>query len=207
MRRAGFAVGTAMQQSSLPLAAVIGLVIYHDQLSAPGLARRRHRHGGPAGADLAAGTPSGPQPVSGGLFGLLSGLCFGFSLNAFRHAGLALEPHHPVVSALTSVAVAQAAQALGLTVFLALRDRGALRAVVAGWRDSLARRALRRLRLGRLVRGPGALAGRAGAGAGGDRGADRGASPGGVFSANGCIRCRFSRARAVLAGVLLTTLR
>ena len=137
MRRAGFAVGTAMQQSSLPLAAVIGLVWYHDQLSAPawlGVAI--------ATAGLLVLTwpkhASGPQPVSGGMFGLLSGLCFGFSLNAFRHACLALEPHHPIVSALTSVAVAQAAQALGLTLFLAVRDRNALKAVAAGWRDCLA---------------------------------------------------------------------
>ena len=81
MRRAGFAVGTAMQQSSLPLAAVIGLIIYHDQLSALawlGVAI--------ATAGLLVLTwprhASGPQPVSGGMFGLLSGLCFGFSLNA-----------------------------------------------------------------------------------------------------------------------------
>ena len=80
---------------------------------------------------------SGPQPLSGALFGLVSGLCFGFSLNAFRHAGLALEPHHPVVSALTCVAVVQAVQALGLALLLGLRDCGALRAVVAGWRHSL----------------------------------------------------------------------
>ncbi len=32
MRRAGFAVGTALQQSSLPLAAVIGLIAFHDHL-------------------------------------------------------------------------------------------------------------------------------------------------------------------------------
>jgi drug/metabolite transporter (DMT)-like permease len=137
MRRAGFAVGTAMQQSSLPLAAVIGLIAYHDQLSAPawlGVAI--------ATAGLLVLTwprhASGPQPISGGFFGLLSGLCFGFSLNAFRHACLALDPHHPIVAALTSVAVAQAMQALGLLVFLSLRDRNAIRAVMAGWRDSLA---------------------------------------------------------------------
>jgi len=137
MRRAGFAVGTAMQQSSLPLAAVIGLVWYHDQLSLPawlGVAVAT------AGLIVLTWprTASGSQPVSGGAFGLISGLCFGFSLNAFRHAGLALEPHHPIVSALTSVAVVQAIQALGLMVFLGLRDRGALRAVAAGWRESLA---------------------------------------------------------------------
>ncbi|MDR3510563.1 MAG: DMT family transporter [Caulobacteraceae bacterium] len=136
MRRAGFAVGTAMQQSSLPLAAVIGLVWFHDQLSAlawVGVVV--------ATAGLAALTwprhASGPQPVSGAAFGLASGLCFGFSLNAVRHAGLALEPHHPIVSALACVAIVQAAQALALTGVLALKDRGALKAVVAGWRGSL----------------------------------------------------------------------
>jgi drug/metabolite transporter (DMT)-like permease len=136
MRRAGFAVGTAMQQSSLPLAAVLGLLIYHDQLS------------GLAWVGVAVATAglivltwprraSGPQPVSGGVFGLLSGLCFGYSLNAFRHAGLALEPHHPIVSALTSVAVAQAMQAAGLTLFLTIRDPATLKAVAVGWRQSL----------------------------------------------------------------------
>jgi drug/metabolite transporter (DMT)-like permease len=137
MRRAGFAVGACLQQSSLPLAAIVGLVWYHDQLSALawlGVAITT--------AGLIVLTwprqDSGPQPISGGVFGLLSGLCFGLSLNAFRHACLALEPHHPIVSALSSVAVAQAAQALGLTVLLGLRDRGALRAVVVGWRESLA---------------------------------------------------------------------
>ena len=137
MRRAGFAVGTAMQQSSLPLAAVIGLIFYHDQLSPlawGGVAL--------ATAGLLVLTwprhASGPQPISGGMFGLLSGLCFGFSLNAVRHAGLALEPHHPIVSALITVAVFQAVQAFGLTLFLLARDRGALVAVAKGWRDSLA---------------------------------------------------------------------
>ncbi len=137
MRRAGFAVGTAMQQSSLPLAAVVGLVWYHDRLSPLawfGVAV--------ATAGLLVLTwprrASGPQPISGGAFGLLSGLCFGFSLNGFRHAGLALEPHHPIVSALTSVAVVQTVQTLGLLVVLLLRDRGALRAIAVGWRDSLA---------------------------------------------------------------------
>jgi drug/metabolite transporter (DMT)-like permease len=136
MRRAGFAVATAMQQSSLPLAAVIGLFWFHDQLS------------GWAWLGVAVASfglvvltwprqASGPQPVSGGGFGLISGLCFGVSLNAFRHAGLALEPHHPIVSALTSVAVVQAVQALALTAVLAVKDRRALAAVAASWRSSL----------------------------------------------------------------------
>jgi len=136
MRRAGFAVGTAMQQSSLPLAAILGLVIYHDRLS--GLA-----WGGVAvtTAGLAVLTwpkdATGPQPVSGGAFGLLSGLFFGFSLNAFRHATLALDAAHPLFAAVASVSLVQAMQAVVLTVWLGLRDRKALRAVAAGWRQSL----------------------------------------------------------------------
>lgn len=137
MRRAGFAVGTAMQQSSLPLAAVIGLVWFHDQLSGWAWAGVAVASAGLAALTWPRGA-AGPQPVSGGAFGLVSGLCFGFSLNAFRHAGLALEPHHPIVAALTSVAVVQAVQAAGLTAFLALRDRKALVAVARGWRESLA---------------------------------------------------------------------
>src|SRR5580693_8051952 len=35
MRRAGFAIGTALQQSSLPLSAVIGLAVFHDNLTGP----------------------------------------------------------------------------------------------------------------------------------------------------------------------------
>jgi len=125
MERAGFAVGTALQQSSLPLAALLGLIVYRDTMS--GIAW--------AGvvittAGLAALTwPSrraatGPRPISGALFGLGSGLCFGFSLNAFRHAALALDGAHPVFSALASVAIVQAMQAGGLTLAQTINATG-----------------------------------------------------------------------------------
>jgi len=137
MNRAGFAVGTALQQSSLPLAAVVGLIVFHDHLTALawlGVAITT--------AGLAVLTwpkhATGPKPISGGFFGLLSGLCFGFSLNAYRHAEIALEPHHPIYGAVVSVALAQAMQSVVLTAVLALRDPAALRAVIKGWRESLA---------------------------------------------------------------------
>jgi drug/metabolite transporter (DMT)-like permease len=136
MRRAGFAIGTALQQSSLPLSAVMGLLIFHDRLSpwawfgvaitTVGLAVLTW----PKGA-------VGPQPLSGAFLGLLSGVCFGFSLNAFRHAELALEPAHQLYAAITSVTVAQAMQAGALTAALACWRPQALRAVIAGWRQSL----------------------------------------------------------------------
>jgi drug/metabolite transporter (DMT)-like permease len=136
MRRAGFAVGTALQQSSLPLSAIVGLLVFHDQLSAvawTGVAVTT--------VGLAVLTwprqAGGPKPVSGGLFGLLSGLCFGFSLNAFRHASMALEPNHPLFSAVCCVTVVQAVQATVLTLVLAWRAPAALRTVLKRWRESL----------------------------------------------------------------------
>jgi drug/metabolite transporter (DMT)-like permease len=136
MRRAGFAIGTALQQSSLPMSAVIGLAVFGDNLrTVPWIGV------GITTAGLAVLTwpkgATGPRPLSGALFGLVSGVCFGFSLNAVRHAELALEPAHRVFAAVTCVTVAQAMQAGGLTAALVLWRPAALEAVIASWRQSL----------------------------------------------------------------------
>ncbi len=136
MQRAGFAVGTSLQQSSLPLAALIGLAVYHDRLSPMAWGGVAVTTAGLAVLTWPKGA-TGERPVSGAAFGLLSGLCFGFSLNAFRHAALAMEPQHPIYSAVASVVVVQAMQAACLTAWLALRDRKALAAVAKGWRQSV----------------------------------------------------------------------
>lgn len=136
MRRGGFAVGTALQQSSLPLSAAVGLALLGDRLSAR------------AWIGVALATPglvwlAWPQrtadarPVSGGLFGLLSGLLFGYGLNAFRHADLALDAARPATAALVSLVAVQAAQSLGLGAWLAACDRAALNAIRSNWRKSL----------------------------------------------------------------------
>lgn len=136
MHRSGFAVGTALQQSSLPLAALLGLVIYHDRISGTAWL-------GVAITTIGLAALSWPSPrqirasLAGAMFGLTSGLFFGFSLNAFRHAALALDARHPVFAAIVSVAVVQAMQTLALIVFLSWRDRAALREVLRRWRPSL----------------------------------------------------------------------
>ena len=136
MRRAGFAIGTALQQSSLPLSALIGLAVFHDNLNPLAWVGVAITTFGLAVLTWPKGA-TGPQPLTGALFGLISGLCFGFSLNAFRHAELALEPSHRVLAAITCVTIAQALQSSVLTLMLAWRRPQALRAVIASWRQSL----------------------------------------------------------------------
>ncbi len=136
MRRAGFAVGTTVQQSSLPLAAILGLVIFHDRLSGLGWT-------GVTITTLGLVILTWPREarssglLSGVAFGLVSGVCFGFSLNAYRHAARALEPAHPLFSSVATVTLTQAAQSLVLALYLAWRHPWALRAVATGWRKSL----------------------------------------------------------------------
>ncbi|MCW5760133.1 MAG: DMT family transporter [Phenylobacterium sp.] len=136
MHRSGFAVATVMQQSSLPLGALMGLALLGDRLSGAawiGVAvataglvvlswpRREDFRGGMAGA----------------LLGLGSGAAFGIALNSYRQAGLALDAQHPIYSAMAALVCAQAFQSVLLTAILAARDPRALKAVGASWRPSL----------------------------------------------------------------------
>jgi drug/metabolite transporter (DMT)-like permease len=138
MNRAGFAVGTALQQSSLPLAGILGWIVFGDKLSA-------HAWIGIGVVTVGVAALSWPQrsqvsgerPVSGAAYGLLSGLLFGFSLNAFRHASLALAPDHLAFSATGTVAFTQALQSVALGGWLAVRKPAALESVLSSWRESL----------------------------------------------------------------------
>jgi drug/metabolite transporter (DMT)-like permease len=136
MRRAGFAVATALQQSSLPLAAVVGAVALGDRLSALGWS-------GVAAATaglILLSWPSRAQvegTLRGAALGLASGAAFAVTLNAYRQAGLALEPAYPIYAGTAGVCVAQAMQTLALTTFLAVTRPAALAAVAASWRRSL----------------------------------------------------------------------
>ncbi len=138
MKRSGFAIGTALQQSSLPLAAIIGTFVFHDFLSQRAWSGVVITTCGLAVLSFQSQRSEAPRSFSGGCFGLLSGLFFGLSLNAFRHASLSLEPAHPIFGALASVAVVQTIQTLALTLVLGICDRQALIAVIIQWRQSLA---------------------------------------------------------------------
>ncbi|MDZ4373492.1 MAG: DMT family transporter [Phenylobacterium sp.] len=136
MHRSGFAVATVMQQSSLPLGALLGLMVLGDQLS--GLAWI-----GVAIATAGLFILSWPRredlrnSLHGALLGLGSGAAFGVALNGYRQAGLALDAAHPIYSAMAALVCAQAFQSVVLTTILAVRSPRSLRAVVASWRASL----------------------------------------------------------------------
>ncbi|MDR7231832.1 drug/metabolite transporter (DMT)-like permease [Caulobacter sp. BE264] len=135
MQRSTFALGTAMQQSGLPFALVWGVLFFGDHVGvvtwAGGLI---------ASVGLAILTwPRGEVTLRKGavLAGLGSGAIFALSANCFRQASLAFDPAHPAASAFVTVMVVQAIQTVALTSYLAWRDRAALGAVIAAWRQSL----------------------------------------------------------------------
>jgi drug/metabolite transporter (DMT)-like permease len=136
MRRAGFAVATVMQQSSLPLSAVFGWLALGDRIGV-------HACIGIAVTTVGLAILSWPRRDQlagaglGTLLGLASGGAFAVALNAYRQAGLALEPHHPIYSATASVCVAQAVQTTIMVVALALLRPESLAAVGRSWRPSL----------------------------------------------------------------------
>lgn len=136
MRRSGFAVATVMQQSSLPLSAVFGWAVLGDHLHALSWA-------GIAIATAGLAILSWPRRDQfagaglGSVLGLASGAAFAIALNAFRQAGLALDPHHAIYSATASVCVAQVIQTVVLVTALAVLRPTALLAVAQSWRVSL----------------------------------------------------------------------
>jgi drug/metabolite transporter (DMT)-like permease len=136
MRRAGFAVATVMQQSSLPLAAVFGWLALGDAIGVRAWA-------GIATTTMGLAILSWPRreqmrgAALGTVLGLASGAAFAVALNAYRQAGLALEPHHPIYSATASVCMAQAIQTAVMVSALAALRPASLAAVARSWRPSL----------------------------------------------------------------------
>jgi drug/metabolite transporter (DMT)-like permease len=136
MRRSGFAVATMMQQASLPFSALVGWLVLRDHISAQAWAGIVATTAGlavlswPRRDQIAGGT-------LGTVLGLTSGLAFAVALNAYRQAGVALEPHHPIYAGTASVCVAQAIQTTVLLAALAIWRPGSLLAVARSWRPSI----------------------------------------------------------------------
>jgi len=136
MRRSGFAVATVMQQASLPFSAVFGWLWLGDGLNSQAWAGIATTTAGLA----ILSWPRRDQLAGAGLgsvLGLASGAAFAVGLNAYRQAGLLLDPHHPIYSATASVCAAQTLQTLLLVAALALWRPASLLAVARSWKPSL----------------------------------------------------------------------
>ena len=136
MRSAGFAVAIMLQQSSLPLAAVMGWLVLGDHLrpwvwagvalASAGLVVLSWPRRGQARADL-----------PGALMGFAAGASFAVAFNAYRQAGQTFEPDHPLFSSSVSLVCAQVMQSVVLGAILAALRPQALRSVFGSWRVSL----------------------------------------------------------------------
>lgn len=136
MQRSSFALGTVFQQSGIPLSAVMGLA-FGDQLHPLAWAGLALATAGLFVLAWPRQGPTIPRDWTPAGLGLLAGALFAASSNLYRHAALSLDAHHPAFAGLTTVVAVQAIQTVGLSAWLAVRDRGALGAVVRGWRSSL----------------------------------------------------------------------
>jgi drug/metabolite transporter (DMT)-like permease len=135
MRHSNFAVGAFFQQIALPITATVGFV-FGDRLGALAIA-------GVAVTSIGLLVMSWPKADAAGVrswaaarYGLLSGAAFGISGNAFREASHAISESNPFYAAAATLVLVQALQSAGLVLFLAWRDRGALRAALSAWRVS-----------------------------------------------------------------------
>ena len=136
MKRSGFAVATFMQQASLPLAALMGLVLFGDQMGLQAWSGVAVTTVGLAALSW-PGRVASREALVGSALGLASGAAFAVALNGYRQAGLALEPDYPIYAATAAVCVAQTLQTLVLGAWLAIARPQALRAVARAWRPSL----------------------------------------------------------------------
>ncbi|MDO8295610.1 MAG: DMT family transporter [Caulobacter sp.] len=136
MQRSSFALGTAFQQSGLPFAAILGLLFFGDHLSAAGWVGVLLASAGLVVLSWPGSGKATRDWTAAGL-GTLSGFCFAISANAFRQSALALDPAHPIPAALVTVAIVQAMQSAGLTLWMFLRDRPSLMSALRSWRVSL----------------------------------------------------------------------
>jgi drug/metabolite transporter (DMT)-like permease len=136
MRRSSFALGTAFQQSGLPFAAILGLLVFGDHLHPLAWAGVALASAGlialawPRRIDM-------PHDWSAAGLGTLSGAFFALCANAFRQATISLDHAHAVPAALLTVALVQALQSAALGGWMAVFDRPSLGAALRSWRVSM----------------------------------------------------------------------
>lgn len=136
MQRSSFALGTAFQQSGIPIAAVIGLA-FGDQLHPLAWAGLVLATVGLFVLAWPRQGPSIPRDWTPAILGTTAGALFALSSNCYRQASHILDQQHPAFAAMWTVVAVQAIQSVMLGGWLLARDRRALAAVMRGWRQSI----------------------------------------------------------------------
>lgn len=139
MRRSSFALGTVFQQSSIPLAAAVGLMLGEPLHWAAwlGLAAVTAGLMALAWPRADANAAKAPRDWSAAGLGLVAGAGFAIASNAARQAALGLDAHHALLAAQASVVTVQAMQSAALTAWLALTNRSALVVALTSGRASV----------------------------------------------------------------------
>ncbi|ABD56055.1 DMT family transporter [Jannaschia sp. CCS1] len=138
--RRNFYVGITLKKSEVVLTALIGLVVLGEAVSGPVLIAIGVGFMGVLALSdppKETGLPWGKRifnAASG--FGLASGLLFGVSAVCYRGATLALEGGDAPLRAAMALLTATLVQTTTLGLWLAIRERGQITAVLASWRIS-----------------------------------------------------------------------
>ena len=80
---------------------------------------------------------AGRPGLKAALIGLASGACFGFSATGYRVSMVGLDSSSFILTATVTMLMGLAIQCVAILVWLALRDRALLVAIVKNWRPSL----------------------------------------------------------------------
>jgi len=139
MRSQSFGITTAWLKVEPVLVALAGWALLGDPVTLPMLGAIGIAIAGVLILSLRPGT--GRQMITGlgpAAMGLLAGLCFGVSAVGFRGGITALDQGGFLIRALTVLVLSLTIQTAVLLVWMAARDRVALRGTFAAWRPSVA---------------------------------------------------------------------
>ena len=134
-----FAVGITFKKTEVLQSALVGLVVLGDRVTLGGAVAIAIGFGAVLLlSDPPRGSFTGPRwrrffNRAAGL-GLLSGVLFGFSAVGYRGASLGLEGGNVALRAGFTLAVVSASQSLAMGLWLYVRDRAEIVAVLAAWR-------------------------------------------------------------------------
>lgn len=139
MRGQGFGVATALMKTEPVTLAIIGAVVLAEPL---GPARLGAIALATLGVVLASGARWSRAGLRGIATGVTAGALFGLSSIGFRGALLSLPEGGFFIRALTVLVLTLALQSAAMLIWMGLRDRRGLRAILRMWRQSLTAGAL-----------------------------------------------------------------